>query len=132
MDIAVLTPDGHTRLGVIVADLATARVLNPGMLCLPRGTGADLTAIDPPAPLVPGERRIPASEFRARFTDAELAGVSMLAYGGTGDATAQVMLLKISTASEGIDLDSAPVIAGLDYLVAKGKLEAGRKAEILA
>ena len=53
MDIAILTPDGHTRLGVIVADLSTAQALNPGMLCVPRGTGADLTAIDPPVASMP-------------------------------------------------------------------------------
>lgn len=47
MDISILTPDGATRVGVLVADLATAQALHPGMLCVERGTGADLTAADP-------------------------------------------------------------------------------------
>ncbi|MDP2786611.1 MAG: hypothetical protein Q8O79_00830 [Pseudomonadota bacterium] len=132
MDIAILSLDGLTRHGIIVAELATAQALNPGMLCVPRGTGADLTATNPPQPGGPMERRIPAYLFRDRFTGAELAGITGLAYGGLGDATAQVMLLKIATASEGINLDSAETIGGLDYLIAKGKLTAGRKAEILA
>lgn len=50
MDIAILSADSSTRIGVIVADsLATAQALNPGMVCVARGTGADLTAVDPPA-----------------------------------------------------------------------------------
>lgn len=131
MDIAILTPDGHTRLGVIVADLATARALNPGMLCVERGTGADLAAVDPAPMSTPSEHRIPAHVFRDRFTSAELAGITGLAYSGTGDATVQLLLLKIATASEGIPLDSAETVGGLDYLVSKGRLAAGRKMEIL-
>lgn len=80
---------------------------------------------------MPMPRLLTPAEFRARLTDAELAGITMLAYSGTGDAPAQVLLAKVSTASEGIDLDSASVRAGLDYLVGRGRLTAARVAEIL-
>jgi len=131
MDISIFSPDGTTRLGVIVADLSTAQVLNPGMLCVPRGTGADLTAIDPVQSGSQTTRRIPASDFRDRFTPAELAGVSMLAYSGDGDVVAQLLLLKVATNRDGIDLDSPETIGGVDYLISKGKLAATRKVEIL-
>lgn len=133
MDISILTPDGSTRLGTIVADcLATAERLNPGLLCVERGTGADLTATWAPSPGAPLQRNITPEQFRDRFTAAELAGITSLAYSGTGDATVQIMLLKATSATEGIDLGSAEVISGLDYLVSKGKLTAARKAEVLA
>jgi hypothetical protein len=77
-------------------------------------------------------RLIDAAEFRDRFTAAELAGVSALAYSGAGDVGAQLLLLRVATNRDGIDLDSADVIAGVDYLISKGKLAASRKAEILA
>lgn len=49
MYIAIITQDGTTRIGAIVAEsLAIAQALNPGLLCVERGTGADLTAADPP------------------------------------------------------------------------------------
>lgn len=78
-------------------------------------------------------RRLSATEFRDRFTSAELAGITSLAYGGEGDATAQVLLLKVTTAGGGgIDLASPEVVGGLEYLVAKGRLSAARASEILA
>lgn len=53
-DIAILSPDGTIRHTVIVADsVAAAQALFPGMLCVPRGTGADKTAVDPAQPLTP-------------------------------------------------------------------------------
>ena len=90
---------------------------------------AELGAITPaPAPTTV---IISAAEFRDRFTSAELLGISTLAYSGTGDPAIQLLLLKVATNRDGIDLASADVIAGLDYLIAKGKLLAGRKTEIL-
>jgi hypothetical protein len=77
-------------------------------------------------------RRIDAAAFRDRFTPAELAGVTALAYGGTGDVPAQLLLLKVATNRDGIDLDDAETIGGLDYLISKGKITAPRKVEILA
>ena len=92
-------------------------------------TLAELAAITPvPAP---PSIIISAAEFRDRFTSAELLGISTLAYSGTGDPAVQLLLLKVATNRDGIDLASADVIAGLDYLISKGKLLAGRKAEIL-
>lgn len=88
-----------------------------------------------PADLAPqpfSTRRIDAAAFRDRFTPAELAGVTALAYGGTGDVSAQLLLLKVATNRDGIDLDDAETIGGLDYLVSRGKITAPRKVEILA
>ena len=92
-------------------------------------TPAELAAITPAS--VPSSVIISAAEFRDRFTSAELLGISTLAYSGTGDPAVQLLLLKVATNRDGIDLASADVIAGLDYLISKGKLLAGRKAEIL-
>lgn len=77
-------------------------------------------------------RVVSATTFRDRFTTAELAGITSLAYGGEGDTAAQVLLLKVATAGGGIDLASPEVVGGLEYLVVKGRLSAGRLAEILA
>lgn len=106
----------------------------PYLACVPRGDGTatlyDLGDEDLLPPRTWAPRRITAGEFRDLFTTTELIGINQLAYGG--DATAQLLLLKITTASAGIDLDSPEVAGGLDYLVAKGRLAAGRLAEILA
>jgi hypothetical protein len=80
---------------------------------------------------VDASRIISAAEFRDRFTPAELAAISALAYAGTGDVGAQLLLLKVATNRDGIDLGSADVIAGLDYLVGKNKITGARKLEIL-
>mgnify|MGYP003456994303 FL=1 len=80
---------------------------------------------------VDASRIISAAEFRDRFTPAELAAISALAYAGTGDVNAQMLLLKVATNRDGINLDTADVIAGLDYLVTKNKITAARKLEIL-
>lgn len=96
------------------------------------GTGFEArTGADYVAPLT-SNRSIPASDFRDRFTAAELAGVSMLAYSGTGDVNTQLLVLKVSTNRDGIDLDAAETIGGLDYLVTKAILTNARKAVILA
>jgi hypothetical protein len=77
------------------------------------------------APIV---RTITPGEFRDRFTAAEQAAFTTLAFGG--DQNAQAIMLKLSTSLE-VDLDSPTVAAGLDYLVSKGVISAARKAEIL-
>ena len=74
---------------------------------------------------------ISAAEFRDRFTSAELFGITTLAYAGTGDPAVQLLLLKVTTNHDGIDLASADVRAGLDYLITKGKITPTRKVEIL-
>jgi hypothetical protein len=83
------------------------------------------------APVAFTAKIISAAEFRDRFTLAELAGISALAYSGTGDSGAQLLLLKVATNRDGIDLDSSDVVGGLDYLIGKSALLARRKAEIL-
>lgn len=76
------------------------------------------------------ERRIESWQFRDRFTEVELDGILGMAY--SGDAIARRLLLKVQTATGGIDLDSPEVIGGLDYLVTQGVLTAERAAVIRA
>lgn len=73
---------------------------------------------------------IPAYVFRDRFTVAELMAINALAY--SGDATAQLLLIKVSTATDGIDLTSQSVVDGLNYLVSVGAITADRLPAILA
>lgn len=103
---------------------------NPGKMIRINADGT-FTALTPPAP-APMPRLISAAEFRDRFTAAELAATSALAYSSTGDVPAQLLLLKVSTNRDGIDLDSAETVGGLDYLISKGKLTSQRKADILS
>lgn len=83
-----------------------------------------------PPPLPASRRTVTVSEFRDRFTDAEMDAVLTLAY--SGDAIARKLLLKIQTASEGVNLEAAEVAAGLGYLVSRGVIAAPRVDEILA
>lgn len=88
-------------------------------------TGAD---IEQPA----SQRIITAAQFRDRFTEAEMMAITKKAYGGTGDAPMQLLLLKLATSADGVNLDADSVIAGIDYLVTKGVIIAERKAQLLA
>lgn len=72
---------------------------------------------------------VTAAEFRDRFTATEQAAFMRLAL---SDDTAAVILLRLSTASAGIDLASASVRAGLDHLTTRGVLTSERAAEILS
>lgn len=76
------------------------------------------------------QRVITASQFRARFTGAELDAIMALAY--AGDNVARRLLLKVQTADGGIALDSPEVVGGIDYLIVKKALAADRKPTILA
>ena len=97
----------------------------------PNWTGHAWTYLDyPPPPPPPAPRRIAVADFRARFTDAEMAAIVSLAYSGAGDVTAAMLLLKIQTSNE-IDLTAPEVTAGMAYLIARGCLAACRAAEIL-
>lgn len=78
----------------------------------------------------PISRVIPANEFRERFTDAEMDIIIAQAYGG--DIIARRLLLKLQTASEGVELDSKVVQDGLAYLVIKGALTADREIIIVS
>lgn len=73
---------------------------------------------------------IPVYAFRGRFTDAELIAINALAY--SGDAVAQLLLLKVSTATDGIDLTSQSVVNGLNYLVSAGTITADRLPDLMA
>jgi len=81
-----------------------------------------------PAP-DPVARTITADHFRDRFTVEEMDAVLALAYGG--DAIARRLLLKLQTQSV-INLGSAELLAGLDYLVTTGAITEARKVEVLA
>jgi hypothetical protein len=87
---------------------------------------------DGPAPWASTEstnRTITVDEYVARFTDAEQAAFVALA--AKGDVTANSLHFRLST-RQAVNLDSASVSAGLDYLVSKYVIAANRKAEILA
>jgi hypothetical protein len=73
---------------------------------------------------------IPAYIFRDRFTEAELIAINALAY--SGNAEAQLLLLKVSTATDGIDLASKSVADGLNYLVSVGAITSDRLPALLA
>ena len=79
----------------------------------------------------PTPRIIPTADYIDRFTAAEQLAITTLAYAGAGDAQTVLLLLKTQTRPE-IDLDAQTLIAGLDYLVAKGAIAAGRPAQIRA
>lgn len=79
----------------------------------------------------PAQRLIPMADFRARFSDPEMAAILVLAYSGAGDVNAAMLLLKLQTTPE-IDLDSPKVSGGLAYLASKGCIAAERVAELLS
>jgi len=64
-------------------------------------------------------RLVTAENFRLRFTDAQLADIAIKS---TKDVNLFVLLIKLFTAHTPIDLDSADIQAGLDYLVSIGVL----------
>jgi hypothetical protein len=73
---------------------------------------------------------IPAYVFRDRFTEAELIAINALAY--SGDAMAQLLLLKVSTATDGIDLMGQSVADGLNYLASVGAITSDRLTALKA
>lgn len=72
---------------------------------------------------------VTASDFRDRFTSAELINILAAAYGG--DTTAQLLLLKIQTNSTGVDLRIDETIQGVQYLVSIGAISSDRATAIL-
>lgn len=73
-------------------------------------------------------RYISAADYRARFTDAELAAIL-----GSTDAGVKLLLLKVSTCPpEGVDLLSPTVAGGLAYLAGLGVISINRVPQILA
>jgi hypothetical protein len=76
------------------------------------------------------ERIIPVWKFRDRFTTAEIDAILNLVY--SGDSVVRLLMLKLQTASDGIDLDSADVINGMDYLVSKSVLTQARSNAIIS
>jgi hypothetical protein len=53
-------------------------------------------------------------EFRNRFTQAQLVGIMRAAM--TGDDVAALVWLRLSTASDGVDLDDPDSVAGVQYV----------------
>lgn len=64
-------------------------------------------------PAVPS-RIIRDWEFRNRFTQAQLIGIMRSAM--AGDDVAAVVWLRLSTASDGVDLDDPDNVAGVQYV----------------
>ena len=59
-------------------------------------------------------RTIKDWQFRNRFTQAQLVGIMRAAM--AGDDNAAVVWLRLSTASDGVDLDDPDNIAGVQYV----------------
>jgi hypothetical protein len=76
------------------------------------------------------ERIIPVWKFRDRFTTAEIDVILNLVY--SGDSVARLLILKLQTASDGIELDSSDVQQGTAYLVNKSVLTQARANAILS
>lgn len=87
-------------------------------------------ALLPHPPVEVPARIIPAYDFRDKFTPAELSAINNKAY-VVGDANVQLLLLKVFTATEGVNLDSQDTIDGVNYLAYIGVITAARKTEIL-
>lgn len=107
----------------------------PGLVLVPADAGRigdlwnDGNPISQPAQPLP--RYIRDWEFRDRFNQAEQQYVLGLAFGG--NAQAQYLIFKMQTASDGVNLDSPDVAAGLDYLISlNGVITAATKARVLA
>ena len=67
--------------------------------------------VDPNAPAAP--RIIRDWEFRNRFTQAQLVGIMRAAM--LGDDVAALVWLRLSTASDGVDLDDPDNVTGVQY-----------------
>ena len=67
-----------------------------------------------PAPASPAPRIIRDWEFRNRFTQAQLVGIMRAAM--LGDDVAALVWLRLSTASDGVDLDDPDNVAGVQYV----------------
>jgi hypothetical protein len=86
------------------------------------------TLTPPPAPVPEPVRVITPREFRQRFTDTEQAGIMAAAM-----QDVQVLDWRLRAAeARDIDLDHPETALGIDFLISKGLLAEGRKAEILA
>ncbi len=80
-------------------------------------------------PVAEVSKVIPAYVFRDKFTSVEMDAILDLAY--TGDKVARVLLLKLQTANDGIDLSSQTTLDGLNYLLSKEVITSERLTEIL-
>lgn len=67
-----------------------------------------------PAPASPTMRIIRDWEFRNRFSQAQLVGIMRAAM--LGDDVAALVWLRLSTASDGVDLDDPDNITGVQYV----------------
>lgn len=136
VQVAVVAPAGQSfsgvldmrvaalKNGVVVAvlearDLADAQDSMPG--CVVR------LAISGDILVVIGARQITPKEFRDKFTPAELGAII-----ASTDVGVRVLLYKISTTGDSVDLDSVDVQNGLLYLQAKQLLTDTRRTAILS
>lgn len=63
-----------------------------------------------------GPRILRDHEFRNRFTDTQLVGI--MRYALSGDDNAALVWLKLTTASDGVDLNDQSTIDGVQYIAA--------------
>lgn len=120
-----------------VVDLPMVMPVPTAVAIVPRGDGS--AVVYEVGDALPGNlvndgaspRVISVAEFRDRFTAAELAAIAALAYSGGGDQVMQVLLLKLATNRDGVDLDDTSVREGLAYLVTRGVLEGSRVDQIV-
>jgi len=85
----------------------------------------------PVADPIPESRFISVTDFRSLFTTDELLAINQAAY-ISGDVNVQMLLLKVFTATTGVDLDFIDTVQGVGYLEYINVLTAGRAQEILA
>lgn len=90
----------------IIADQAFCERVHPGDWVYVREQ-----VVDVPAP----SRVIRDWEFRNRFTQSQLVGIMRAAM--LGDDVAALVWLRLSTASDGVDLDDPDNVAGVQYVV---------------
>lgn len=110
----------------VVVGLLEAFDLEDAQLSMPDCTVRLATELDVVAP-VARPRQITPKEFRDLFSPAELAAII-----ASADIDVRVLLYKISTTGNSVDLDSPEVKAGLQHLQSKSLLTDTRRVAILA
>lgn len=93
----------------IIADEAFCERVHPGDWVYVREQVVDVSA---------PSRIIKDWQFRNRFTGPQLIGIMRAAM--AGDDNAAIVWLRLSTASDGVDLDDPDNVAGVQYVATLG------------
>ena len=75
-----------------------------------------------------GFLEVTSQQFRDRFTEAETESILVLAQ---TDINVSLLLFKLQTTSEYLNLENQTLINGIDYLVSKGLLTRNKANAIL-